>query len=182
MNDIQEDARDITRSIELGGGRPVPGFFCPSEFWPALGYDGDARFVAIWWEPDGDEAAWSDGRQMTVGAGWPAYVELIDHNFPFPVEPGLGGSEKKARYWLVIDRHSEYDAWLVPANIADNILGGQWREDERAAEPWSFEQLLAAVNGLPASEPLSMEEIERRMNESALLYETFVAVLKERPR
>lgn len=173
---------DITRDIDLGGGRPIPDFYCPSEFWPALGYEGDARFVAVWWEPAGDEAAWSDGRQMTIGAEWGAYLALIDHNFPWPASPQLGGSEEQAAHWLIIDRHSEYDAWLVPASIADNILRGQWPAEERAAEPWSFDQLLAAIDSLPAFEPLSMEEIGRRMNESARLYEAFVAALKARPR
>lgn len=78
-----------------------------------------------------------------------------------------------------LGRLAERDAWLVPAkNIAENILRAQWPERKRVAEAWPFEQLLAAVNGLPAFEPLSMEEIARRMEAAARNYETFAAALK----
>lgn len=33
----------------------MPGFVCPAEFWPALGYADDARYIAIYWEQCGDE-------------------------------------------------------------------------------------------------------------------------------
>lgn len=174
MNDIRHD-------IEMGGGRPVNSFVCPPEFWPALGYDGDARYVAIWWEPGGDEACWSDGRQMTVGAEWPAYLALIDHNFPFPADPQLGGSDESARFWLVVDRHTFHDAWLVPAAVTDNILRGQWPAEDPAGDiatrEWSLDEFLAAISNLPAIVPLTTAEIEHRMQESARRYEAFVAAL-----
>src|SRR5690606_953323 len=100
---------------KLNEFRPVVGFACPGEFWAALGYEGDARYVAVWWEMAGDEAAWCDGRSSMVGADWPAYMKLIDHNFPLghPARWLLGGSDTEATMWLVVDRVTEW-GWLAP--------------------------------------------------------------------
>lgn len=176
---------DIIRDIEMGGARPVNGFFCPSEFWPALGYDGDARYVAIWWEPGGDEACYSDGRQMLIGADWTSYLTLIKHNFAArrDDEISLGTSEEPARNWLIIDRHTEHDAWFVPVAVADNILRGQWPKEERhnLGAVWSFEELLASFNNLPVLPLPSYEEIERQMQESHANYTALVAALEQQP-
>jgi len=45
--DIETRLDEFVRVVE---------FRCPAEFWPALGYEGEARYVAIWWERGGDEA------------------------------------------------------------------------------------------------------------------------------
>ena len=176
---------DITRDIVLGGGRTIPDFYCPSEFWPALGYEGTGRFVAIWWEPGGDEACYADGRQMLVGAEWGAYQALVDHNFPWPSRPQLGDSETPARYWLVIDRHNPSDAWLVPAGVANDILRDQWPVEDVAADDagvLSFEELEKLIRDFSRPQPVNMEEIERQMQESAQNYETLVDALRACPR
>lgn len=109
---------------------PVPGFVCPAEFWPALGYDGTARYVAIWWEQCGDEASWDDGRQSFVGADWESYLALIRHNFPpgHPARLLLGGSDVAASFRLVVDRWTEW-AWLAPVDEANGVLRSQWPEE-----------------------------------------------------
>lgn len=112
---------------ELSVFAEVDGFVCPAAFWPALGYDGDARFVAIWWEQCGDEAAYDDGRASLVGAWWPAYEMLVGHNFPLghPARWLLGGSDVAATMKLLIERPTER-AWLVPVEEAHNLLRMQW--------------------------------------------------------
>lgn len=173
------------KSIEsrLNEYESVPGFQCPAEFWPALGYDGDARYVAIWWEPGGDEACWSDGRSSFCGAAWPTYLALLDHNFEFdhPANWLLGGSETPATCHLVIDRMTEW-AWLVAANEADGVLMLQWPAHDvvDGFGGLSFEALMELAQSLRARGPVELAEIERRMAEELAHYETFTAALKGR--
>ena len=167
----------------------VPGFKCPPEFWPALGYEDSARYVAIYWEQCGDEASWADGRAAFCGANWPAYLALLRANFP-PGHPAnwlLGGSDVAATFWLVIDRETQR-AWLVPVEDAQDVLRLQWPEPvaDVAADGLgvvgtaSFEELLAVIERLPPARPLSVAEVERRMAEDGARYEALVASL-ERP-
>lgn len=172
--DIETRLDEFVRVVE---------FQCPAEFWPALGYDGAARYVAIWWERGGDEASWSDGREMLCGAEWPAYQALMGHNFP----PGnfrrylFGSSEEEAEYWLVIDRETER-AWIVPAEDAPQVLRLQWLVYEVAPLPSdSMAEWLAMFQRQAARvRPLSRGDIERRMAESQRRYEALVAALDKR--
>jgi hypothetical protein len=113
----------------------LTGFVCPAEFWPALGYEGEARYVAIYWEPAGDEASYDDGRVNLCGANWTAYQTLLgfqesgrlDYAWQFQFE--TGSSEEPAKYWIVIDRqYQEHMAWLVSPEEASFFLRLQWPE------------------------------------------------------
>ena len=42
----------------------------PPQLKEALGYEGDARFVAFYWSPDGDEAMYDDGQTSGDGDWW----------------------------------------------------------------------------------------------------------------
>lgn len=132
---------------KLNEYRPLPGFVCPAEFWPALGYEGTARYVAIYWEQCGDEAAWSDGRSSFVGANWPAYLALLDHNIPLGHAARwlLGSSEGAATMWLIIDRLTEW-AWLVPVEEAWEVLLMQYPAEEWQGDAVSVDDLLAALD------------------------------------
>jgi hypothetical protein len=44
-----------------------------------LGYAGESRYVASYWEPAGDEFAWNDGQCSTVGANWHAWLIYEQH-------------------------------------------------------------------------------------------------------
>lgn len=178
MNDMTQD---------LGRhGRTLPRFWCPAEFWPALGCESAARFVGIWWEMVGDEAAWGDGRTTTVGASWLAYLTLMEHNWPGHSDEdaqGVGSSETVATHWLVVDRSAAEGAWLVAADVASELLRRQWPEEpvaDAAADgvgQLSFEELLGLVETLPAGRAVSAEEIGRRMAEDARRIEELVAAL-----
>jgi len=138
----------------------LEGFVCPAEFWPALGYSGEARYVGIWWEQCGDEASWCDGRSSVVGADWTSYLTLMKHNFKAgdKVKWLLGSSEEEARCWLVVDRETE-QGWLVPAAGAGAVLRTQW-----------LAEMYLSAN----------EEVERQMEEERRAYEALVAALEER--
>lgn len=163
--------------------RAVAGFQCPAEFWPAMEYEGEARFVAIFWEPGGDEACWADGREMVVGAGWGAYLALLDANFDWghPAYTMLGSSETRATHWLVIDRMTEW-AWLVPVEDAEAVLQRQWPLREAAPLPGdSMADWLAMLRRQAARfRPLLAEEIERPMAEGLRRYDVLVATLEGR--
>lgn len=167
----------------------LANFKCPPEFWPALGYEGSARYAAVYWEQCGDEASWADGRAAFCGASWSAYLTLMRANFP-PGHPAnwlLGGSDVAATFWLVIDRETQR-AWLVPSDEAPNVLWLQWPEPvaDVAADGLgvigaaSFEELLGIIERLPPARPLSAEEVEWRVAEEGARYEALVAALEGR--
>lgn len=165
----------------------VVGFVCPAEFWPALGYEGEARYVAIWWERCGDEASWSDGRSSVVGASWPAYQKLIEANFALghPARWLLGSSETAATMWLIIDRMTEW-AWLTPVEEAAVVLRRQWKEPERPAtslEEWmaAIDEAMAAGVAWPAAsvEEL-MDEVDAALARQYERDEAFAAALRAR--
>lgn len=163
----------------------VAGFQCPAEFWSALGYTGEQRYVGIYWERAGDEACFSDGRTALCGADWPAYQALIEHNFPLghPARWLLGTSETLAAFWLVIDRVTEW-GWLCPADEAEALLQLQWPVEETTAgagaisfEEW-LEGVTAALDAARArAREMSMEDIVRQMDEQARHRTAFLRAL-----
>lgn len=182
MNDktrIEEKLREF---------RPMPGFACPAEFWPALGYGGSARYVGIWWEQCGDEASYSDGMQSFVGADWPAYLALMDHNFAEGDAAHwlLGASDSPATEKLVIDRETER-AWLVPVDEAAEVLRLQFPVVDAAEDgigAISFENVMRAIERMMTQMPpaLSVAEIEAMMDESSGRLAALEAALEARKR
>lgn len=121
---------------------PIPDFICPESFWGCYGYEGDARYVAIYWVPAGDEAAYHDGRTSLVGADWIAYLRLLEGNERIGVlsrrqSATLGSSEEIASHYLVVDREGG-KAWIAPVREAHEFVVKQWE-----SEPPSHLQLLA---------------------------------------
>lgn len=163
----------------------IDEFVCPAEFWPALGYDGDARYVAIYWEQCGDEASWADGRRAFCGAHWPSYLALLKHNFSpgHPYHWLLGSSDAEAVFWLVVDRE-EGRAWLAPTEPAESGLRSQWS--------WP-EAVDVATDGCGvvldfAFEELSFEELSfddgsarEQIVQDAANYEALLLALAARP-
>lgn len=136
---------------KLNEFKPIKGFMCPAEFWPALGCDSQARYVGIRWDRYGDEVAWGDGRADVVGVDWPAYLKLIEANFPLghPARWLLGDSETSAAMWLIIDRVTEW-AWLVPAYEAWDVLQMQYPAAELPPPAMTVDELLAALDAAVA--------------------------------
>lgn len=99
------------------------GFVCPPAFWRALGYRGQAQFVALWWEATTDEACWGDGRVTYIGAEPAAFGLLLERNFA-PGHPAhwlLGTSGTPATMWLLVERLTGR-AWLVAADDGPELL------------------------------------------------------------
>ncbi len=111
----------------------------------ALGYNGQARFFAAWWEPCGDEAMVSDGRTTATGE-WQGFLAYVQHPIIYPTlyRVDLGSSETEAKAWLVIDRQ-ERKAWIAKPQDARAFLSGQWPQGEQVLHVESLDQLLALV-------------------------------------
>jgi len=111
----------------------------------ALGYNGQARFFAAWWEPCGDEAMVSDGCTTATGE-WQGFLAYVQHPIIYPAlySVDLGSSETEAKAWLVIDRQ-ERKAWIAKPQDARAFLSGQWPKSEQILHVESLDQLLELV-------------------------------------
>lgn len=141
----------------------LDGFLLPDEFWPAFGYEGQARFVGLFWTPFGDEAVYTDGR-IEADGNWMAYLMLLDHptnvellRYPCwlcrgrgttndlrnelceecfgvgTLEYDLGSSECQATHVLIADRE-EGQVYVTPRWAGEQFLCEQWPPPEPPAE------------------------------------------------
>lgn len=170
--DIETRLDEFVRVVE---------FQCPVEFWPALGYEGEARYVAIWWERGGDEACWSDGRDMVVGAEYEAFLLLLKFNFPPDswAHHLLGSSDDAAEYYLVIDRERER-AWLVTPEEAPQVLQLQWPVYEVAPLPSDSVAEWLAMLQRQAARVRPAVDVEGLMVEQQRRYEVLLAEMEKR--
>lgn len=114
----------------------------------ALGYNGQARFVAFYWGA-GDEAYYNDGYISTQGE-WDAYLLFVNHPLVAPVLQAyhLDTTEEEATHWLLLDREDRQIA-VAPAQIAKLYVKGQWgsptAEQVIVLDKEAWEQLVAEV-------------------------------------
>jgi hypothetical protein len=92
----------------------------------ALGYRGDARFVAFSWTPYGDEAEYNDGSSAGTGA-WDGFLAFVRHP---RIQPAVtrfhfGSSEQEAQHTLLLDRDKR-ELFVAPAAHTDELLRHQW--------------------------------------------------------
>ena len=111
---------------------PLP-FELPPNFLEQLGYRGDRRFVAAYWEPAGDEVTIRDDTSLASGMGdwWP-----WTHFFHQPEvtlwkmrnQINFGSSDEAATHWLVVDRETN-QGFVAPAEEADKRIQQQRLEN-----------------------------------------------------
>lgn len=103
---------------------PMPFNLLPA-FLERLGYHHDRRIVAVWWEPAGDEVAFTDGVHGLVGADPYVYGEFIRQPGPrsWLAERGIniGNSEQRPTYWLLIDRPADRVYVCDVASARDHV-------------------------------------------------------------
>ena len=96
------------------------------------------RWVALFWEPAGDELAWTDGQSSGAGQldhwlwldwlqgrgqfGGPIWAWLVEH------QVDLGLSDSPATHALVVDRQTG-QGWVAPMATARAIVRAQRLED-----------------------------------------------------
>ena len=110
----------------------------PGNFAKAIGYNGQADLLGVWWEMCGDELAWCDGISTMVGANFEPYLkQMVDQIRPcleyarkiitFPkTNKGselidLGGSDHEATWWLILDLKNN-DIYAAKRNQAQALL------------------------------------------------------------
>ena len=107
----------------------------------AIGYDGPARWLAVWWEPAGDELAWSDGVSTFVGANWivaqpwlrgPVAVDLAHYQLDSWC---YGSSDALPTHWLILDIPNE-ETYVAPVDQAR-----AWIESQ-APPPYRIPELM----------------------------------------
>jgi hypothetical protein len=88
----------------------------------ALGYDGEKRFLALWWESAADEAIWSDGR-TTTDAWWHGFLAYVQHPLvgPYLAPYDLGSSEEPAMHYLLLDL-VDRQAYIGTASLVTRFL------------------------------------------------------------
>lgn len=121
----------------------------------AVGYEGAARLVAIYWTPYGDEVMWTDGVRSMTG-NWTAWVTFEHHPYAAPhlEDFNFGNSNEEAEHWLVVDLETNALYVGFPAAAAQ-VLAAAWQHRALPPPP----PLLAAAAGQP---PTRLEdEIER---------------------
>jgi hypothetical protein len=91
----------------------------------AIGYLGEARWVAFHWEPCGDESFYDDGRGSGTGSPW-AYLAFVRHPVVAPeIAPyDLGSSDSEARECLLLDQ-GEQVLYAAPVRSARRFLAEQ---------------------------------------------------------
>lgn len=125
---------------------PLPRLHCPPEFWPALGYTGTARFVAVGYEQH------DDGRVSAGGAGsnWWALRLLLQHNNLDMIAYDFGSDDAPAEHLLVIDRGVELErpaiaGYIAPVQDVTHFVAAQWPPRPVLPTPVDWSLLHAAV-------------------------------------
>jgi hypothetical protein len=104
-------------------------FQLPPGFLQAFGYQGSRRFVALYWEPCGDEACYDDGISYACGMSdnW-LYLRFIHqadvHRWLDEHGLNLGSSDEEAKHWLIADALTN-DLYAAPQREASRIVRQQ---------------------------------------------------------
>ena len=154
----------------------------------AVGYENsrNARYLALWWEPAGDEAIVSDGL-VTFTGHWAGYLAFIHHKaiYHHLAIYNLGSSDDPAEYRLVIDLQ-ERKAYIAKTCDAEIVVTGQWEVIPNLAgqvllSSDDFEDLLQNFIEQMQFIP-SMEEVRQRMEKDHQAVESLFRWLDDQPR
>jgi hypothetical protein len=143
----------------------------------ALGYEGNARYLAAWWEPGGDEVWITDGRIGETGQ-WSAFLAFTDHIRVSPLLSGynLGSSEVEAEYVLLVDQ-TEKTISICPRGEIQQFLEQQWpKSPSNNLSPEQLEKALEILRPIPPPN-ISMEEVEINMNKNYALEKEVIEFL-----
>jgi hypothetical protein len=139
----------------------------------AIGYNGDARYVAFQWTPYGDEAEYSDGRRSATG-NWQAFLAYIQHPAVSPVlrEYDLGSSESEAKHALILDREKS-EVLIAPVKEAQTFLTEQWPPEPplRMSQQEYLATISESLKHIKRPDDRDIEEIQRRIEEQYALIE-----------
>ena len=133
----------------------------PRNWERAFGYDGEARYVAFYWTPVGDEAMYDDG-QVSSDGNWRLFQTLRHRRSELDEHYNVGHSDLEADDWLLLDRETR-DLVVLPKAEAQARLRQQWPSlnlnDELTADDWAIiqEAVQQALDNVEAA----MEQIQQ---------------------
>ena len=104
----------------------------PRNWEQAFGYDGEARYVAFYWTPVGDEAVYDDG-QVSGHGNWQMFLTLRHQHPELDRRYNLGSSDGEADHWLLLDRETR-DLAVLSKAVAQARLRQQWPTMDLDAE------------------------------------------------
>lgn len=114
----------------------------------AVGYRNyrKAHYLALWWDPCGDEAMVSDGLLTFTGL-WSGYLAFVQHGAVHLhlAAYNLGSSENSADFHLVIDL-DERRAFISPSKEADHLLATQWQRATDGVCPLSAQEVSLSLS------------------------------------
>jgi hypothetical protein len=139
----------------------------------AIGYTGNGRFVSFQWTPYGDETDYSDGRVSATG-NWQAFLAFIHHP---AVSPQLkhydfGSSDSEAKHALILDQEKQA-LYVAPVRQAEKFLAEQWPKEppiQMSKEEYNA-LVMKAMKNLTYSKNVSMDEVQRRIDQQYKLVE-----------
>ena len=152
----------------------------------AVGYENisNARYLALGWEPAGDEAMVSDGF-VTFTGHWAGYLAFIHHKsiYHHLAIYNLGSSDDPAEYRLVVDLQ-ERKAYIAKTSDAEIVVTGQWEVIPNLAgqvllSSDDFENLLQNFIEQTQFIP-SIEEVRQRMDKDHQAVESLLRWLDTR--
>src|SRR4051812_8423338 len=98
----------------------------PPTFEAALCYEGEARYVRMYWELCGDEPMYDDGH-IIADASWDGFLGFVDHPHiaPYLRFYHLGSSDSPARHCLILDRQERAFS-IASISEAVRFVRAQW--------------------------------------------------------
>ncbi len=139
----------------------------------AIGYTGDARYVAFNWTPYGDEAEYFDGRRSATG-NWQAFLAYVQHPAISPLLEGydMGSSESEATHCLILDRE-KIELLIGPVKEARVFLTEQWPPEPplRMSQEEYLAKVSEALRNVKPLDAIDIEEVQRRIDEQYALIE-----------
>ena len=135
----------------------------------AVGYKNErnVRYLALWWEPCGDEVMVSDGF-VTFTGNWSGYLAYVHHKKVYPcLKPyNLGSSDEPAEYHLVVDLQ-ERKVYAAKCTEAEMVLAEQWAMVQAEPTLVSVETFSDLLQDFVEQEQFvpSMDEIMHQMDE-----------------
>jgi hypothetical protein len=136
----------------------------------AMGYTGEARFVAFHWQRQVDEVEFFDGRRRATAHWYPFFV-YIQHP---AVRPHLRGydvgisSDREATHALILDRES-LELFIAAVNVAEAFLTKQRRSWPPSR--MNREEYLAKISEALQQVEQSDEAMNRQIQEHSALIE-----------
>jgi hypothetical protein len=139
----------------------------------AIGYNGNAQYVAFKWTPYGDEALYNDGRLSATG-NWQAFLAYIQHPAVSSLlsEYDLGSSDSEARHCLILDRE-KLELAIAPVKEANAVLADQWPPEPpiRMSQQEELAAISEVLEHVKQPDDIDIEEIQRRIEEQYALIE-----------